>query len=380
MNKLYRFCFCLFLVVSSISASPVFAQFMPVPTNYYVAKVKDINPNGTSVVGAGPVVEFGGKAYFSADNGSNGMELWVTDGTEAGTMMLKNINPNGASSPHNLTVMNGTLFFTADNGSDGRELWKTNGTSSGTQLVKNINLSGDASPSCLTANGTTLFFSADNGSTGQELWKSDGTAAGTVIVKNINPSGDGVDASTRFKVYNGKVYFAGSTQYNTELWVSDGTSAGTQQVKDINPDGNSSPRELTVCNGLLFFSANGSSGTGLWKSDGTNAGTQLVKVISPTMLTTVGTTLFFSGENATYGDELWKSDGTTAGTVMVRNLNSSGGAGIYSVMALQNQAFFLRHRRQWIFLVEVGWKQRRYNESEVGDSVATTGGWQLYLF
>ncbi|WP_138990801.1 ELWxxDGT repeat protein [Larkinella sp. C7] len=350
MNQLYRFFFAPLLFISPTLISPVVAQYMPTPTpSYYVTRVKDINPYGTGVTG-GTIIEFGGKAYFSANDGVYGNELWVTNGTESGTTMLKNINTQGSSTPSQFAVMNGTLYFSADNGSHGRELWKTDGTASGTQMVREINPSGDASPSSMVANGNILFFFATNGSVGKELWKTDGTAAGTRLVKDINPNGNAGDLFYPV-LFNGKLYFTATDgSNNSELWVSDGTTAGTQLVKDINPSGSSSPAELTLCNGLLFFTAyDGTSGTKLWKSDGTTAGTELVKdtwnsssygsgLLSE--LTAVGNTLFFSGNSPASGQELWKSDGTAAGTVLVRNINTSGDSQPYNLTAFQNQLYF----------------------------------------
>ncbi|MFC5411899.1 ELWxxDGT repeat protein [Larkinella bovis] len=329
-----------FLAAVCVLANTVFAQIMPAPTpSYYVSKVKELNPDGIGASGAS-LVELNGKLYFVADNGTSGKELWVSNGTEAGTYMLKNINLTGSSTPYYLTVMNGALYFSADNGTHGRELWKTDGTAGGTRMVREINPSGDADPMGLVANGNILYFSADNGTVGRELWKTDGTAEGTRMVKDINPAGSSMDAylASQLVVYNGNVYFGAKTvAYGLELWVSDGTSAGTVLVKNCNPTGDGNPQYLTVCNGKLFFSANGSE---LWKSDGTSAGTVLVKTVNAMSLKAVGTTLFFAGLGPTTGRNLWKSDGTSAGTVLVRNINLSGDDDLNSLTAFQNQLFF----------------------------------------
>ncbi len=58
--------------------------------------------------------------------------------------MVKDINPAWIDSlPFSLTEVNGTLFFTADDGMNGSELWKSDGTEAGTVMVKDINPAGD---------------------------------------------------------------------------------------------------------------------------------------------------------------------------------------------------------------------------------------------
>ena len=43
----------------------------------------------------------GDTLFFTADDGVNGNELWKSDGTEAGTVLVKDINPgSGSSSPY----------------------------------------------------------------------------------------------------------------------------------------------------------------------------------------------------------------------------------------------------------------------------------------
>ncbi|NJK82121.1 MAG: hypothetical protein HC914_20605, partial [Chloroflexaceae bacterium] len=62
--------------------------------------------------------------YFTADDGSSGRELWRSDGTAAGTVLVQDIYPGAAGSdPQDIELVDGILYFTADTGVDGRSLW-----------------------------------------------------------------------------------------------------------------------------------------------------------------------------------------------------------------------------------------------------------------
>jgi ELWxxDGT repeat protein len=132
--------------------------------------VKDI---WTGAQGSYPylLTAFGSDVYFVASDDENSYELWKSDGTPSGTVMVKDINPSSDSYPDYLTVFAGNLYFAADDGVSGYDLWKSDGTPSGTVRVGEINPSSGSSPSHLAASATTLFFSANNGTLGTELWK-----------------------------------------------------------------------------------------------------------------------------------------------------------------------------------------------------------------
>ncbi|MBD2120122.1 ELWxxDGT repeat protein [Trichocoleus sp. FACHB-262] len=236
--------------------------------------VKDINP-GTDHSSPANFVNVNGILYFTADTPNTGTELWKSDGTAAGTTLVKDINPGDGDSvassstniKSNLTSVNGTLYFTVSDGASGTELWKSDGTAAGTALVKDINPgAGSSTPSNLTNVNGTLYFSADDGLNGTELWKSDGTTGGTALVKDINP-GISSSAAGNFVNVDEILYFTAiNSTYGLELWKSDGSTAGTVLVQDIYEGGAGSfPTLLSNVNGTLYFSAkDGINGRELW--------------------------------------------------------------------------------------------------------------------
>src|SRR5215468_7700827 len=133
-------------------------------------RVKDITPLDSFPTS---FTQVGATTFFSASDAS-GTELWKSDGTPSGTVLVKDINPGAnGSNPGVLANVNGTLFFEAFTNANGSELWKSDGTAAGTVLVKDIVAGADSSlPTELTAVGSTLFFVAFDTATGAELWKS----------------------------------------------------------------------------------------------------------------------------------------------------------------------------------------------------------------
>jgi ELWxxDGT repeat protein len=117
-----------------------------------------------------------GMVFFRADDGTTNDELWKTDGTGPGTVLVKDINPtpDAGSFPNRLTDFAGALYFSANDGVHGIELWRSDGTPDGTVLVQDLEQHENASsdPRQLTVSGSTLFFSAYTIDDGKELWRT----------------------------------------------------------------------------------------------------------------------------------------------------------------------------------------------------------------
>lgn len=301
----------------------------------------DLNPGGDSYPYG--FSTYNGKIYFPAYSNAAGQELWVTDGTPAGTKMVKDIYPGTTGSiaaqvldTGIFRAFNNRLFFFANDSVHGRELWSTDGTEINTKMVKDINpgVAGSQafSPLFYEYNGK-LYFSANDGNNGYELWVTDGTSGGTKMVKDIRP-GSGSSSISNITEINGKViFYANDSIHGPEVWISDGTSANTELLEDINPGtGTSFTSTLytfTRYNGkIYFFAKDDTHGYELWTTDGTAAGTLMVKDINPGIADgnsgNVGTVykgkMYFAANDGVNGRELWSSDGTTQGTQLVKDI------------------------------------------------------------
>jgi ELWxxDGT repeat protein len=179
---------------------------------------------------ARPYDEFASKAigdslYFVAETKQYGEELWKTDGTIAGTLLVKDINPGRyGSSPLELVSVSNMLYFTARNGVSGRELWKSDGTENGTTLIKDIFPGGESYtvywPKDLTPVGNLLYFTAGTRNVNRQLWKTDGTEKGTVLVSSI-PGGLPGFKPWYLMPVGSKLYFSAIGGFSTgrELWA-----------------------------------------------------------------------------------------------------------------------------------------------------------------
>jgi len=311
--------------------------------------------------------EMNGKYYFSAETDTEEAELWVTDGTLAGTKMLKDINAttNFASFPKNFEVLDNKLYFTAKTAEYGEELWVSDGTEAGTVLVKDIYVGnkGYVTGELIAYKGKLYFAAADKDSGKSiELWMSDGTAAGTVLFKDINP--DYRDANpANFFVFDNKLYFK-ATHYQTgsELWVSDGTSEGTVLVQDLNTGtASSNPASFIAMGNTLFFLAkDATNGVELRKLNAASQTIELVKDIYPGTMDGVAGNFYPDSFHKTlgrvaYGNQLifiardntnnyyqnWITDGTSAGTQkLFYNANGMAGSMVAGYTVFKSEVYF----------------------------------------
>ena len=208
--------------------------------------VRDVHPGLAGSTAGFWILPAGDRAFLGVDDGLHGAELWVTDGTPGGTQLVADLNPGPAgSAPEPTLTWNGLAVLSVDDGLHGREPWLTDGTVEGTRLLKDVNPGPAGSlqpssrwalfPTWLATSWGPLLFVADDGTHGQELWASDGTEHGTVLLQDAMPGATGGSAHSLTE-WAGAAYYTGrDPAAGKELWRTDGTAAGTQLVRDINP-------------------------------------------------------------------------------------------------------------------------------------------------
>ncbi len=285
-------------------------------------------------------VGIGNVLFFVANDGVHGAELWRSDGTDAGTHMVVDLNPGPTGAFENydvrLVVLGDKLFFGANDGRNGAQLWQSDGTAKGTSLVKDVASGEFSAVRQLVAVGGRLYFMATTGFYAPEgapdghdrLWQSDGTTAGTVAVTDLGiyaPRGgfgeykmverlqslndallatisDGTECCETVSLV--RVDATGESQTLFDRYGSHGPHG------DLRP-----PHNLTVVDGALFFTLDDGYGDidcELWRTDGTPAGTLRVAVPQPAcgmdqLAAREDGTLFFTHFEDT-GTGLWKVD------------------------------------------------------------------------
>jgi len=329
--------------------------------------VKEVGPGdyfGISSFNPASIV-IGNTLYFVGNDNVHSDELWKTDGTGNGTVLVKDINPgNQPCAPVFHGVYNGQLYFKALNYDIGEEYWRTDSVEGAKLLL------GDACPgTCggafnngpfkiMTEYNGLLFFRLRTSNEGTELWMTDGSAENSMILKNINP-GDQDAKPYSLTIFQNKLYFvADSTNTGSELWVTDGTTAGTHLVKNINTSffGPSDIDAIITGPNAFYFWARKSNGEGkeLWKSDGTADGTVELKEIGPGTASGqpsnvylsnsawLNDKLLFIANDGVTGAELWTTDGTEENTQLLVDVNPGSANSDIEFLTTWNDKVYFR--------------------------------------
>ena len=305
---------------------------------------------------------FGHRELFAGYDVNGHVNLWVTNGTTPGTSELTPGEGyygifNFSRTP-DFTIFGNKVLFAGVDASDHPNLWVTDGTSAGTNelVVAGVSSNG-LDPDDFTVLGSKALFSGVDTSGHRGLWATDGRAAGTseLTVGGANPSGlfdsNGSPLSPDFTVVGDKVVFDGiDVNGSANLWVTDGTSAGTSQLtfyRGFWPlfQGGLNPHFTLLGSKLLFEGWDSSGRLNPWITDGTSAGTSELTVArahakgllyydnalfsSLTQnpdFTVLGNRVLFQGEDASADISLWVTDGTGTGTseLTVAGANSDG--------------------------------------------------------
>lgn len=356
--RLFLLFVCSF-VGTTLSAQPIAQQ------------VKDVCPGACGIYG-NRYYTHDGRIYYSGGDSTNGNELWISDGSDAGTYLLKDINPNaplnytlGNSDPKDFCSINGKMIFAAK-AADGihHNFWVTDGTETGTQPFATIPA---AWSKFMPYKDRAYFFrhiAAAPPASWIEIYVTDATPGGTQLfhTTNISPSLSGI--SCHF-LYNGKLYM-GITD-RAKFIVTDGTTSGTSEVVlpcDYIMGG------VLFNNKIYYIGRNINDTHCLYQSDGTTTGTRLIKDLDSDRP--------FLGMHVIDGrmiircDKMWSSDGTTSGTYEVTK------AGVqnyyYPPEVLNGKLYFTKQYGQYRYLtVTDGTDQGTYIVDSTCNIVRTLG-------
>lgn len=268
---------------------------------------------------------YNGKFYFSGKAPKlydYTFQIWESDGTADGTQILKILPYSNLGYPNEVipdpckyTVFNNLLYFQAY----GNEIWNTNGTEVGTMKIKNIGFGHRIISEIIPFQDKLLFFTYNyfnNVGSKYNLWVSDGTTEGTFVLKQMfgviyraEGNIDVKNSQTSFLTFNNKLYYLTSEGLN----VTDGTNEGTMLVKNINPTYGGYGK-MTIFNNKILFTHD----YDIWESNGTEEGTKLIKNFNTYIkdIRVSNNIFYFLIYNFDFNyPEVWSSNGTNGGTI-----------------------------------------------------------------
>jgi len=300
---------------------------------------------------------FGGSKKYTVP-GNFPLQLFETDGTSGGTILLNNTFGGGLKTGFLEGVtsgkLNGEIYYNGFDSVHGTALWKTDGTHSGTMFLKDLNPSDKVGGGCFyfTALQDKLIFSCSDSFNTYGVFTTDGTSDGTSKLKDIHLKHS--SESSNFLTYKSRVYFMVVNQnFETEIWVTDGTVRGTEKFIDLESSFGIKKRgSFTgyVFEDELYFI----SGGYLFKTNGTSAGTRMLldspgqfidlaeeelNSFLPRYFLPMNGKLYFQYcTDLRLGAELWVTDGTKDGTKMLKDITPGEAGRVQPNMAVLNDS------------------------------------------
>jgi ELWxxDGT repeat protein len=253
-------------------------------------------------------VNLNGNLIFSANNGTNGREIFKSDGTTANTTLLKDCySGENGSSPKELTKIGNYVYFSALGGPrpdwwGGYELWRTDGTTNGTVFIKDVNQSHISSePRNFKGYNNEVYFVATEGSGYKYIYKTNGNVGNTSTVTNVPVAEDD------YAIINGMLIFIknNSMLSKQEVWQKN-LSTGTESLV-LSPSSlfvgisHSNSNYAFLTTGGNVYAYNGSTLTNIFSGSGSN-------------YVSIGSNTYFTSNNSVY-----KTDGTSAGTISIKS-------------------------------------------------------------
>jgi ELWxxDGT repeat protein len=271
--------------------------------------VADLAPGAESLFGLySGLTVFGTGVLFVGARG----EIGTSGGTAGSTRIL--LTGAALRSSPSFATLGSTVFFPFDDGQHGRELWRSDGTAAGTRLVRDAS-DGDSPISALTAGATRVYYYSRDREQRFELFESDGTEAGTHAVPPRAPNWRGSGSSVQTLTTSGDtVFFSAETAVEgIEPWIRDAGALRLIANIAVEPAGSSFPTSFFAGRDHVFFKAMDR----FWRTDGTPEGTErLTSEAGGTPLAAVGNTMYFSRPRAS----LWRIDEAGA-EIRVRNFD-----------------------------------------------------------
>ena len=259
----------------------------------------------------------GETVFFSADDGVAGRELWVSDGTPAGTERIDLDAGPGASSPSKLTPFAGEIWFAATTPASGSDLWHSDGTAAGTVPFELRAGSASSSPSNLVVLGSKLFVVAYDATLGEQLFRITDAGSPAEVLDVANES---YLSPEQLVVAGARLFFFGeSSASGWELFTVDEDDLEPTPIEIVpGADSPASLDELVAWNGAVFFVADdGLTGHQIWRSDGITATrvSNLSGGYSPSDLAAGPGGVYFVYDDPTFGTELFRTDGVSTGRI-----------------------------------------------------------------